>query len=67
MSTRIPPLGPPQTESESQPDGYRARAAQCQAVADRWTGLIKRQYEDLARLWLTVAELAERKVSVTRR
>ena len=32
-----------------------------QEVADRWSGLIKRQYEDLARLWLTVAELAERK------
>jgi len=48
-------------ETEPRSEGYRARAAECQQVADRWSGLIKRQYEDLARLWLTVAELAERK------
>jgi len=52
---------------ESQPAGYRARAAECQQVAERSSGLIKRQYEDLARQWLTVAEQAERNIGAARR
>lgn len=67
MSRRIPPLGPPLIESEAQPAGYRARAAECQQLADRWSGLIKRQYEDLARQWLIVAEQAERNTGAARR
>lgn len=60
MGTRTPPLGSPLIDNESRPAGYRARAAECQQMADRWSGLIKRQYEDLARQWLMMAEQAER-------
>ena len=60
---RIPAFGSP---CEPQSEEYRARAAECHRLADRWSGLIKRQYEDLARVWLTVAELAERKVGAAR-
>jgi hypothetical protein len=77
VSTRIPALERrktidvfvpgPLTQDGSLPEGYRARAAQCQKAADRWSGLIRRQYEDLARLWLMVPELAERKVGAPRR
>jgi hypothetical protein len=77
MNTRITALGGQKTvdvlartllmEIGSHAEGYRARAAQCQQVADRWSGLIKRQYEDLARQWLAVAEQAERKVRVPKR
>jgi hypothetical protein len=35
---------------------YRAHAADCQEVADRWSGLLKDQYEELARQWLELAE-----------
>jgi hypothetical protein len=62
MSPRTDPAAAPSMNRGSDPEGYRARAAQCQRSAERWSGLIKRQYEDLARLWLTVAELAERKI-----
>jgi hypothetical protein len=48
-------------EIRSRAEGYRARAAHCQQVADRWSGFIKYQYEQLARQWLTLAEQAERK------
>jgi hypothetical protein len=67
MNMRIPAYGSPPTQRKSQSERYRARAAECQRLADRWSGLIKRQYEDLARVWLTVAELAERKIGVARR
>ena len=61
MRTRVPAFGSPLTQSETPSERYRARAAECQRLADRWSGLIKWQYEDLARVWLTVADLAERK------
>jgi hypothetical protein len=35
---------------------YRAHAADCQEVADRCSGLMKDQYEELARQWLELAE-----------
>src|SRR5262249_652097 len=76
VSTRFPALErrktidvfapTPLTQNRLPPEGYRARAAQCQQAADRWSGLIKRQYEDLARLWLMVAELTERKIGAAR-
>jgi hypothetical protein len=40
----------------TQADDYRARAADCQEVANRWSGLIKDQYEELARQWRELAE-----------
>ena len=39
-------------------DDYRARAAECQQIADGWSGLLKDQYEQLARQWLMLAEQA---------
>ena len=39
---------------------FRARAAECQRVADRQDELIKSQYEELARQWLVLAEQAEK-------
>ena len=38
---------------------YRALAAECQGIADRWSDLAKQQYEELARQWLVLAERAE--------
>jgi len=37
---------------------FRAHTAECQALANRWHDEGKRQYEDLARQWLKLAELA---------
>lgn len=39
---------------------FRANAAECQEIADHWPNLIKHEYEGLARLWLVLAERAER-------
>jgi hypothetical protein len=47
------------TAGQPQFADYRARAAECQRVADRQDELIKRQYEELARQWLVLAEQAE--------
>jgi hypothetical protein len=39
---------------------YRAQAAECQQVANRWPDdLVKEQYEELARQWRALAEHAE--------
>ena len=35
---------------------YRVRAAECDHIANRWPGLIKQQYEELARQWRVLAE-----------
>jgi hypothetical protein len=46
-------------EHRKRPEEYRARAAECWEIAGRWPGLVRRQYEELARQWLVVAKLAE--------
>jgi hypothetical protein len=46
------PLDTPQFRAEN----CRAHAAECQATAHRCSGLIKKQYEDMARRWLMAAE-----------
>ena len=35
---------------------YRAQAAECQGIANRYPDLIKQQYEDLARQWRALAD-----------
>ena len=59
---------PPEGQSRSQDyraqnyraQDLRAQAAECQTVANRWPDdLLKRQYEELARQWLVLAEHAE--------
>jgi hypothetical protein len=42
-------------------EGFRGQAVECEQLANRWGGEAKRQYEELARQWLEVAELAERR------
>jgi hypothetical protein len=37
---------------------FRARAAECQRLADCWRDEGKRQYEELARQWLELAQRA---------
>jgi hypothetical protein len=39
----------------SRPGDYRAHAAECQEIADGWSGLVREQYEQLARQWLILA------------
>jgi hypothetical protein len=46
--------------SRSQSAEYRAQAAECQRVANRWPNdLVKQQYEELARQWRALAAHAE--------
>ncbi len=40
---------------------FRAQAAECQELANRWDDECKRQYEKLARQWLEIAELVDRR------
>jgi hypothetical protein len=42
-------------------DDFRAQAAECQKLANYWGGEAKRQYAELARQWLEIAELASRR------
>ena len=39
---------------------YRAQAAECQEIANRWPDPIKYEYNTFARQWLALAEQAER-------
>ena len=39
---------------------YRVQAAECEGIANRWPGLIKQQYEELARQWRVLAEQPHR-------
>jgi hypothetical protein len=49
----------PPTTGRSQ--SYRAQAAECQQVANRWPNdLVREQYEELARQWRVLAAHAER-------
>jgi hypothetical protein len=61
QSHKVTVLAPaPPTTGRSQSRDYRAQAADCQQVANRWPDdLLKRQYEELARQWLVLAEHAE--------
>jgi hypothetical protein len=47
-----------------QSEEFRAHAAECHEIAACWSGLIKEQYEALARQWLVVAEQVEGKRSI---
>jgi hypothetical protein len=38
---------------------YRDQATECQEIANRGTGLIKQQYEELARQWQALVERSE--------
>jgi hypothetical protein len=40
---------------------FRAWAAECQELANHWGDEGKRQYAELARQWLELAELADRR------
>ena len=52
----------------SRSDEFRAHASECQRLADFFGGLIRRQYEDLARQWLELAERADAKtLEISRR
>jgi hypothetical protein len=48
-------------ELTPQSEEFRAHAAECQKMAACWSGLIKEQYEALARQWLVVADQVEGK------
>jgi hypothetical protein len=51
----------PPTTGRSQSWAYRAQAAECQQVANRWPNdLVREQYEELARQWRVLAAHAER-------
>jgi hypothetical protein len=41
--------------ARSRVEDYRAQAAECQEIADGWSGLVREQYEQLARQWLILA------------
>jgi hypothetical protein len=41
-------------------DEFRAQAEECRKLASSVGGLIKRQYEELARQWLELAERLDR-------
>jgi hypothetical protein len=53
---RVPPL----TAGHSRYEEYREHATECQEIADHWSDLVKQQYEELARQWLTLARQIER-------
>jgi len=44
---------------QTRSDEFRAHASECQKLADFFGGLIRCQYEDLARQWLELAERAD--------
>jgi hypothetical protein len=55
FAAALPPAGPSRSQD------YRAQAAECQSVADRWPeDLVRQQYEELARQWRVLAKRAER-------
>ena len=45
----------------SRSDEFRIHASECQKLADFFGGAIRRQYEELARQWLELAERADDK------
>jgi hypothetical protein len=44
--------------AQSNAEHYRAHASECKGIAECWSDAIKRQYEELARQWLVLAEHA---------
>jgi len=51
---------------QTRSDEFRARASECQSLAKQFDGLIRSQYEALARQWLKVAEQAEQQAATER-
>ena len=43
---------------ERRREACHSEAAECQKIAGRYSGLVRSQYEELARQWLLVADLA---------
>jgi hypothetical protein len=52
--------------AQSNAQHYRANALECKGIAEYWSDPIKRQYEDLARQWLVLAEQAARQGAAER-
>jgi hypothetical protein len=52
---------------QSRSDEFRAHAWECERLARRFSGLIRRQYEDLARQWLDLADRVERQSALDER
>jgi hypothetical protein len=48
------------TPEQLRSEECRAKAAECQEIADRWPDLLKSEYGKMARQWLTLAEQTER-------
>ncbi len=48
------------TPGQLRAEECRAKAAECQEIADRWPDLLKSEYGKMARQWLTLAEQAKR-------
>jgi hypothetical protein len=44
--------------AQSNAEHFRENALECKGIAERWSDPIKRQYEELARQWLLLAEQA---------
>jgi hypothetical protein len=44
---------------QSRSNEFRAQAAECQEIANRFRDLIKLQYEELSQQWLKLAQQAE--------
>jgi hypothetical protein len=44
---------------QPRPEEFRAQAAECEELANRYSGLIKQQYEQLAGQWSFLARQAE--------
>ena len=57
--TSVSPAAVPDAD-QSRSKECRARAKECQEIADRSPGLIKEQYRALALQWLVIAEQADR-------
>jgi hypothetical protein len=51
----------------SRADEFRTNALECQKLANFFGGLIRRQYEELARQWLELAQRLEEKALETSR
>jgi hypothetical protein len=51
--------------AQSNAEHFRAHASECMGIAERWSDPIKRQYEELARQWLVLAEHAARQGSTS--
>jgi hypothetical protein len=61
LAAALPSAGQSQSQ-DYRAQHYRAEAAECQRVANRWPhDLVRQQYEELARQWCALAEHAEQR------